>query len=433
MTSPHSLLIGMLLGIIAGILTGGVFPAVGLELQFIGDLFLQGLFALVVPLVVSSMIVGITSLGDIRKLGPLGFRTVLFFMTTTGIAVLLGLILVMVIHPGVPMEPSQMDGPSTSAQMIERVQDKPSTLTDLFKTILTSLVPKNLFAAMAETQILPLIVFSLIFGGVLTTIGDKGLPVIRLFEGINEAMMAIVHLLMWVAPVGIGALIAGRLGEAGGFSGFWPQLTGLGTYVGTVLAALALHGLVVLPLILKFLGKRSVPRYAKAMSTPLMTAFSTSSSSATLPLTLESLIEDAKVSRRVTSFVVPLGATINMNGTALYEAVAAMFIAQTYGIEMGLGATIIVLLTATLSAIGAAGIPEAGLVTMVIVLKAVDLPIEGISLILVVDWFLDRCRTTVNVWGDAVGAAVIDQWEHQEEGSGPSHPPKSTVLSSTGS
>ena len=413
-TSPHSLLIGMLAGIVAGILTGGLFPSVGLELEFIGDLFLQGLFALVVPLVVSSMIVGITSLGDIRQLGPLGLRTVLFFMTTTGLAVLLGLILVIIIHPGVPLESANMDSPPSSPQMVERVQDKPSTLTDLFKTILTSLVPKNLFAAMAETQILPLIVFSLVFGGVLTTIGDKGLPVIRLFEGINEAMMAIVHLLMWVAPVGIGALIAGRLGEAGGFTGFWPQLASLGAYVGTVIGALALHGLILLPLILRFLGKQSVPLYAKAMSTPLMTAFSTSSSSATLPLTLESLIEEAKVSRRVVSFVVPLGATINMNGTALYEAVAAMFIAQTYGIEMGLGETIIVLMTATLSAIGAAGIPEAGLVTMVIVLKAVDLPIEGISLILVVDWFLDRCRTTVNVWGDAVGAAVIDRWEIQE-------------------
>jgi Na+/H+-dicarboxylate symporter len=216
--------------------------------------------------------------------------------------------------------------------------------------------------------------------------------------------------------VGIGALLAGRLGEAGGFMGFWPQLASLGTYVGTVLLALAIHGFVTLPLALRFLGKRSVPSYAKALSTPLMTAFSTSSSSATLPLTIEALIDNAKVSRRVTSFVVPLGATINMNGTALYEAVAAMFIAQTYGIEMGLGETIIVLLTATLSAIGAAGIPEAGLVTMVIVLKAVDLPIEGISLILVVDWFLDRCRTTVNVWGDAVGAAVIHQFEgHKEE------------------
>lgn len=420
-TSPHHLLMVMLLGIIAGIMTGGFFPATGQEIRFLGDLFLQALFALVIPLVVSSMIVGITSLGDIRQLGPLGARTVSFFMVTTLMAVGIGLVLVMVINPGSPIDPTSAESGATGNEITQRVEDKPTTLIELFKTILTNLVPKNLFVAMAETQVLPLIVFSLIFGGVLTTIGDKGQPVIRLFEGINEAMMAIVHLLMWVAPVGIGALVAGRLGEAGGFAGFWPQLVSLGAYVGTVLAALALHGLIVLPLILKFLGKRSVPPYAKSMSTPLITAFSTSSSTATMPLTIESLIEDARVSKRVVSFVVPLGATINMNGTALYEAVAAMFIAQTYGIEMGLGETVVVLLTATLSAIGAAGIPEAGLVTMVIVLKAVNLPIEGIGLILVVDWFLDRCRTTINVWGDAVGAAVLDRWEGAEPGlSGPS-------------
>lgn len=414
-SSPHHLLIGMLLGIVLGILLGGFTPSIGLNVAFIGDLFLQALFALVVPLVMSSMIVGIASLGDVRKLGSIGFRTVLFFMTTTGLAVLVGLILVVAIHPGTPTEPANLDSSTEQASSLsERIQDKPTTLGDLFKSILTSLVPKNLFAAMAETQILPLIIFALVFGGVLTTIGEKGTLVIKVFEGINEAMMAIVHLLMWIAPVGIGALLAGRLGEAGGFIGFWPQLASLGTYVGTVLLALAIHGFVTLPLALRFLGKHSVPAYAKAMSTPLMTAFSTSSSSATLPLTMEGLIEEAKVSRRVVSFVVPLGATINMNGTALYEAVAAMFIAQTYGIAMGLGETIIVLLTATLSAIGAAGIPEAGLITMVIVLKAVDLPIEGISLILVVDWFLDRCRTTVNVWGDAVGAAVIDRLENQK-------------------
>ncbi len=414
-SSPHHLLMGMLLGIFSGILLGGFAPSTGLSIAFIGDLFLQALFALVVPLVISSMIVGIASLGDVRKLGSIGLRTILFFLTTTGLAVLVGLILVVVIHPGTPAEQSNLEPSQEQRSSIsERIEDKPTTLGDLLKSILTSLVPKNLFVAMAEMQILPLIVFALVFGGVLTTIGEKGAFVIRLFEGINEAMMAIVHLLMWIAPVGIGALLAGRLGEAGGFTGFWPQLASLGTYVGTVLLALAIHGLVILPLALRFMAKRSVPSYAKAMSTPLMTAFSTSSSSATLPLTIEGLIEKAKVSRRVTSFVVPLGATINMNGTALYEAIAAMFIAQTYGIEMGLGETIIVLLTATLAAMGTAGIPEAGLVTMVIVLKAVDLPIEGISLILVVDWFLDRCRTTVNVWGDSVSAAVIDRWETHE-------------------
>jgi Na+/H+-dicarboxylate symporter len=411
-SNSHNLLIGMLLGILTGILVGGFSPSVGLGIQFLGDLFLQALFALVVPLVMSSVIVGIASLGDVRQLGPLGVRTILFFLTTTGLAVLVGLILVIVIHPGAPIQQSTAEiAGAPLSEISEHMEDKPTTLLELFKTILAGLVPKNLFAAMAETQILPLIVFALIFGGALTTIGEKGLLVIRVFEGINDAIMAIVQLLMWVAPIGIGALIAGRLGEAGGFAGFLPQLSSLGAYVSTVLLALGIHGLVILPLALRILGKQSVPTYAKAMTTPLMTAFSTSSSSATLPLTMESLIDKAGMSRRVVSFVVPLGATINMNGTALYEAVAAMFIAQTYGIELGLGGTIVVLITATLSAIGAAGIPEAGLVTMVIVLKAVNLPVEGIALILVVDWFLDRCRTTVNVWGDAVGAAVIDQWE----------------------
>ncbi|MCA9456673.1 MAG: cation:dicarboxylase symporter family transporter, partial [Nitrospira sp.] len=201
-SSPHHLLIGMLLGIVVGILLGGLAPSIGLSFAFIGDLFLQALFALVVPLVMSSMIVGIASLGDVRQLGSIGLRTILFFMTTTGLAVLVGLILVIVIHPGTPTGQADPDTPTVqTTSLSERMEDKPTTLGDLFKSILTSLVPKNLFAAMAETQILPLILFALVFGAVLTTIGEKGTLVIRVFEGINEAMMAIVHLLMWVAPV----------------------------------------------------------------------------------------------------------------------------------------------------------------------------------------------------------------------------------------
>nr|MBA3612493.1 cation:dicarboxylase symporter family transporter [Nitrospirales bacterium] len=191
-SGPHNLLIGMLIGILTGILVGGLIPSLGLGIQFLGDVFLQALFALVVPLVVSSMIVGIASLGDVRQLGPLGIRTVLFFMTTTGLAVLVGLILVIVLHPGVPLEQlPNGTAPAPPSEVSLQMKDQPTSLVDLFKTILTSLVPKNLFAAMAETQILPLIVFALIFGGVLTTIGENGILVIRLFEGINEAMMAI--------------------------------------------------------------------------------------------------------------------------------------------------------------------------------------------------------------------------------------------------
>ena len=409
-TNPNRLLLTILLGILAGTFLGGLVPEAGVAVQFLGEIFLRALFVMVVPLVMSSMIVGVSSLGDVRKLGKLGGRTVLFFMTTTGIAVIIGLLLVLVIHPGSAqnLQPPERSG-DPMEQVAERLEDKPTSLIDLFEQILTNMIPENLILAMVNADVLPLIIFSLVFGGILTTLGEKGSTVIRFFDGVNEAIMGIVHLLMWFAPVGIGALIAGRLGEAGGFVGFWPELQSLGAYAATVILALLIHGFIVLPLVLHTLGGQAIGRYARAMSTPLMTAFSTSSSSATLPMTMESLIEEAGISRRIVSFVAPLGATINMNGTALYEAIAAVFIAQSYGIELGFGETIIILLTATLSAIGAAGIPEAGLVTMVIVLKAVDLPMEGISLILVIDWFLDRCRTTVNVWGDAVGAAVIDR------------------------
>ena len=408
--STNTLLFAILSGIAMGIIVGGTLPDVGQSVQFLGDLFLKALFVMVVPLVISSMIVGVSSLGDVRQLGPLGTRTVLFFMATTGIAVIIGLLLVLIIQPGTPgtgLEPHDM------SKVSERLENKPSTVTDLLRTILTSLVPKNLFSAMVNAEVLPLIIFSLVFGGILTTIGEPGKLVIRFFEGINDAIMAMVHLLMWTAPVGIGALIAGRLGEAGGFSGFWPQLVSLGAYAATVILALFIHGFVILPLILQFIGKQSVPAYARNLSTALTTAFSTSSSSATLPLTMEAVIDEHGISSRTARFVLPLGATVNMNGTALYEAVAALFIAQSYGIDLSFAQMILVVLTATLAGVGAAGIPEAGLVTMVIVLKAVNLPIEGIGLILVIDWLLDRCRTTVNVWGDAVGAAVIDRLENR--------------------
>lgn len=410
--SPNKLLFAILSGITAGVLLGGFAPTIGQSIQFLGELFLKALFVMVVPLVMSSIVVGVSSLGDVRTLGPLGARTVIFFMATTGIAVIIGLILVLVIQPGIS---STSQGVSIqeheTSTVAQRMEDKPTTIGELLKTILTGLVPKNLFSAMVNAEVLPLIFFSLIFGGILTTLGEKGELVIRFFDGVNEAIMAMVHLLMWTAPIGIGALLAGRLGEAGGFSGFWPQLVQLGAYAGTVIIALLIHGLIVLPLILHFIGKQNVPTYARNLSTALTTAFSTSSSSATLPITMEAVIDEHGISSRTARFVLPLGATINMNGTALYEAVAAVFIAQSYGIELTLAHTIIIVLTATLAAVGAAGIPEAGLVTMVIVLKAVDLPIEGISLILVIDWFLDRCRTTVNVWSDAVGAAVIDTLE----------------------
>ncbi len=487
----NRLLFAILAGILLGLLMGGLSPAAGRTVKFIGEIFIKALLMLVVPLIMATMTVGISRLGDIRRIGGIGGKTIAYYLATTALSVIVGITLVNLIQPGradteqgriamrggellpvaayriqdltltiesgafqrsfderyMVLLPDQADirgviaaeqgfsassltvlewtdtdgyqvtpnaqgiGVRVDLAIAETIKGKSRSIGTVLRDVIVGLVPSNLFAAMLNNDVLPLIVFSLIFGAVLTTLGAAGRPVLTLFEGLNEAIMKIVHLLMLTAPVGIGALVAGRLGDAGGFSGFVPELVRLGQYAGTVLTGLLIHGVITLPLILYFFGKRSVWPYSMNTVTALTTAFSTASSSATLPLTIQCTTEKNEVSSRTASFVLPLGATINMDGTALYEAVAAIFIAQIYGIDLGSVHMVIIFLTATLAAIGAAGIPEAGLVTMVIVLEAVNLPIEGISLILVIDWFLDRCRTTVNVWGDTVGAAVVDHLE----------------------
>jgi Na+/H+-dicarboxylate symporter len=254
--------------------------------------------------------------------------------------------------------------------------------------------------------LLPLIVFGILFSAALTTLGARGARVIEFFDGVNEAIMKLVTWLMYFAPVGIFGLIAARLGAAGGGDAVANEIAAVGWHVVTVLSGLAIHFVVLLAILFLVAGRGW--GYLVNMLRALMTAFGTASSSATLPLTMECARENG-VDERSVRFVLPLGSTVNLDGTALYEAAAVMFIAQAYGVELGFGAQAVVFVTATLAAIGAAGIPEAGLVTMVIVLNAVGLPLEGIGLLLTVDWFLDRFRTSINVWGDAVGAAVIDR------------------------
>ncbi|UCH63338.1 MAG: dicarboxylate/amino acid:cation symporter [Fidelibacterota bacterium] len=490
----NRLLIAILIGIVLGMLLGGLSPAAGRAVKFIGEIFIRALLMLVVPLIIATMTVGISRLGDIRRIGGIGGKTITYYLATTALSVVVGITLVNLIQPGradteqgrIAMRGGELltdvayriydntltldtdtfqraydnrymvllqdqddirgvvakshdpfvssliisewtDGegnrvtPSDQGVSIrvdlavaEGIKGKSRSIGTVLRDVVVGLVPRNLFAAMMNNDVLPLIIFSLIFGAVLTTLGERGRPVLIFFEGLNEAIMRIVHLLMLTAPVGIGALIAGRLGDAGGFIGFGPEFVRLGQYAATVLTGLLIHGLITLPLILFFFGKQRVWPYSVNSVAALTTAFSTASSAATLPLTMQCTTEKNKISERTASFVLPLGATINMDGTALYEAVAAIFIAQIYGIDLGSVHMVVIFLTATLAAIGAAGIPEAGLVTMVIVLQAVNLPIEGISLILVIDWFLDRCRTTVNVWGDTVGAAVV----HNLEGEG---------------
>lgn len=399
----HWLLWAIIVGVVLGGVIGALAPEFARSIKFLGELFLNALKMMIVPLVVASMISGIASLGDVRKLGKPGFLSIALFTITTALAVLIGIIFVNLFQPGVGFSMGEASVPESAAEKADK------TLLGVVEEVLVKMVSPNIIQAAAETDILPLIFFALLFGGVLTVIGPKGEPVIAFFQGINEAMMVMVNLIMYAAPIGIMALIAGRLGDAGGGPAFWAELSRLGKYAACVITALLAHAVIVLPLFVAFIARRNPLAFFSGLAKALTTAFSTASSSATLPLTLESIEENNGVSAEAASFVLPLGATINMNGTALYESVAAIFIAQAAGIHLGLEQQMLVFITASLAAIGAAGIPEAGLVTMVLVLKAVGLPLEGVGLILSIDWFLDRCRTAVNVWGDCVVAACVDR------------------------
>lgn len=284
----------------------------------------------------------------------------------------------------------------------QRQKAEPTKLID----VLLGMVPTNIVSSIAKGDVLPIIFFALLFGLALSLVGESGQPVIRWMDGAFSAVMKITGWVMWIAPIGVFALLGKVMAEMGP-----DAITRLFGYMATVLGGLFIHGVIVLPLLLYFFARVNPFRFAKAMSRALATALATSSSSATLPVTLECAEHKAGVSNRVASFVIPLGATVNMDGTALYEAVAALFIAQIYGFDLTLGQQVVVFLTATLAAVGAAGVPSAGLVTMVMVLRAVGLPEEGIGLIVGVDRLLDLFRTTVNVWGDCVGAAIIARTE----------------------
>lgn len=385
-------------------------------ISFIGDLFLQVLKLLVIPLVVTSMICGITSLGDIRKVGRMGGYTIGYYMATGAVAVFVGIVLVQIIQPGVGAD-------DTFAFVTETVEQKKDT--SVLETLLnvfrgregdagSGMFPSNIFLAASTTNVLALIVFAIVFGAALTTLGREGKVAIDFFKACNEAVMKMVHIVMFFAPVGIFGLVASNISKNGGGAAFSEELSRLGWYVGTVVIGLSVH-VIVLATILAVVAKRNPITYTGNILRALLTAVSSASSSATLPVTMECVEHNNGVSNRSASFVLPLGATVNMDGTALYEAVAVIFIAQSLGIDLSTGQLVVIFLTATLAAVGAAGIPEAGLVTMVIVLTAVGLPMSGIGTILAIDWFLDRIRTTVNVYGDAIGAGVIDKLVVAEE------------------
>ncbi len=394
--------------IVAAIALAFAAPAFAMRFAIGGEIFLNLLTMMVVPLVVASVMSGIIGLGDVRKLGRPGGLAITYYVTTTVLAVLVGLILVNLIQPGSGVAPATLEAGAAEGGAVAAGREDMGFGT-ILRNLALMLFTNNLFRSATEGSLLPLIIFSIMFAGVLTTMGDRVSRITALIVQVNEALLSFVLFLMKLAPVGIFCLVTARFGEAQQGGGLVAVLVQTGAYFVTVLLGLAVHALLTLPLILWIFTKRNPFRFMTQMAQALLTAFSTASSSATLPISRECAVGNAKVSRRSVDFVLPLGATINMDGTALYEAVAAIFIAQAIGFELSIVQQVVVAVTATLAAIGAAGIPEAGLVTMVIVLNAVGLPLEYIGLILSVDWLLDRFRTTVNVFGDAAGSAVVER------------------------
>ncbi len=387
------ILIAIVLGVVVGVLLGEK----TVHIKIVGDMFIRLLKAIIIPLIMASMVAGIVSIGDVRKLGRIGLRTFLYYAATTTLAVVVGLVLVNVMKPGVGVE------------ITEKTLDLSDREVPSVVSIVKDIIPANLFYAMAQDKVLSVILFSLMLGVAISSVGEKGRPLATLFEAFNAVMMKITDWIMRLAPYGVFALMAHTIGTMG-LAVIKPLLT----YMATVAMGLAIHACVTLPILLIVFGKYSPVKFIKDVFSAVATAFSTASSAATLPITMDCLQENTGVSNKVTSFVLPLGATVNMDGTALYEAVAAMFIAQAYGIDLGIGHQLLIVLTATLASVGAAAIPGAGLVTMVIVLKAVNLPLEGIGMILAVDRILDMLRTAVNVWGDACGAAVVANLEGEQ-------------------
>nr|XP_040040505.1 excitatory amino acid transporter 4 isoform X1 [Gasterosteus aculeatus aculeatus] len=427
---------------------------------FPGELLMRMLQMLVLPLIVSSLVTGISSL-DSKASGKMGVRAVVYYMVTTLIAVFIGIVIVIIIQPG----KGSRDSPVVNSGNIEPVQ-----AADAFLDLIRNMFPPNLVEAcfkqyktvykktvrirnvtvtlnltdslnMTESDLsvnlsrvlhtiqetveetvpasgssngvnaLGLVVFSMCFGLVVGSMKQQGQALRDFFDCLNEAIMRLVSIIIWYAPVGILFLIAGKIVEMKNLAEVGGQL---GMYTVSVIVGLLIHGLFVLPLLYFLVTRKNPFSFIAGLLQALITALGTSSSSATLPITFRCLEENNRVDKRVTRFILPVGATINMDGTALYEAVAAIFIAQVNDMDLNFGQILTISITATAASIGAAGIPQAGLVTMVIVLTSVGLPTEDITLIIAVDWFLDRLRTTTNVLGDSLGAGIVEHLSRAE-------------------
>lgn len=375
--------------------------------EWIGLLFLALIKMVVVPLVFCSLVVGVASLGDFRKLGRLGARTLLFFTCTTVMALVIGVGLANVFKPGERM--SEADRTKLLASYEGAASDTVSSAAEApgFAEQIVGIVPTNPLQSLAAGDMLQIIFFGLMLGIALTLMPQaRAKPVASFLDGFNEAMVMLVHVAMKLAPYGVAALLFKVVGSTG-----LSVLLALLVYGGLVVFGLFLHLLVTYGLAVTFGAKLNYLSFLKAIRPAIMLAFSTSSSSATLPVTKESVEDNIGVSPEVSSFVLPLGATVNMDGTALYQGVAAIFIAQIYGMDLTLGDQVTIVTSATLASVGAAGVPGAGMITLAMVLTAIGVPTEGLALVLGVDRLLDMFRTATNVVGDSTAAVWMASLE----------------------
>jgi Na+/H+-dicarboxylate symporter len=408
------ILIALAFAVIVGSFTTSINASSGFNLipifEFFGALFLNALKMIIVPLIVSSIIVGIASIEQDGSFARMGSKTLLYYVATSAIAITIGLVMVMVFQPGLIDGVPAKEVLGLHADTAEVTQKVGDASTGDIAGIFLRMIPPNIINAAAQGQMLGLIFFSLLFGYFIGQLkGSNKSSMQNFFEGMFEVMMKMTDLIMRFAPIGVFALVANIVATSG-IEVFIP----LAKFFFVVLAALATHMFVVMPILLKIIARVRPVKQFQAMFPALLTAFSTSSSSATLPVTLDCVQDRAGVSNKTSSFVLPLGATINMDGTALYECVAALFIAQAYGLELGFVQQFTVVILALMTSIGVAGIPAASLVAITIILAAMGLPLEGIGLILAVDRVLDMCRTAVNVFSDSCGAVIIARSEGEQ-------------------
>jgi Na+/H+-dicarboxylate symporter len=407
--------------ILAGIFGGIVFNAAesaGVQPEFfgvpylsafnyVGTIFLNALKMIIVPLITSSIIVGVAGIGSGGNLGALGGKTLLFYATTTLAAIMVGLILINIVSPGIVDGQPAKDLLALDAPIEEIAVAVEGRGVGDVAEVFQRMVPPNIFAAAAEGQMLGLIFFAILFGYFMTRLDDQYAgPLYRFWNAVFHVMMRMTEWIMKFAPIGVFGLVAAVIAEAG------YKATGpLAVFSIVVLTALGIHAFVTLPLLLRFVGRVHPFKTLKACAQPMLTAFSTASSSATLPVTLDAVEDNVGVSNKISSFVLPLGATVNMNGTALYECAAAMFIAQAYGLELTFGVQFAIVAIALMTSIGVAGVPSASLVAIAIILAAIGLPIEAIGVLMVFDRILDMARTSINIWGDCSCATIVARLE----------------------